>query len=210
MFGASNFPAIIAALTFALVILSIALNWLDLAVAGLLGAVFLRALGIVSQETAVSSINAGFDTIGLFFGGMVVARALIPTGIFDYLGAAVLRLVRGDGRLLLLSIIALTAPICAILPNATDVILFAPLLIRVYIKMGIDFVPPIILLVFVASASGLLTLVGDPATFIVGNSIHISFASYLYYLSPGGLLSLIALAMMLPILFRSIWRTRAP
>jgi Na+/H+ antiporter NhaD/arsenite permease-like protein len=77
MFGASNFPAIIAALTFALVILSIALNWLDLAVAGLLGAVFLRALGIVSQETAVSSINAGFDTIGLFFGGMVVARALV-------------------------------------------------------------------------------------------------------------------------------------
>src|SRR6204780_3564722 len=84
------------------------------------------------------------------------------------------------------------------------------LLIRVCSKMGIDFAPPILLLVFVANASGLLTLVGDPATFIVGNSIHISFASYLYYLSPGGLLSLIALAMMLPILFRSIWRTRAP
>jgi Na+/H+ antiporter NhaD/arsenite permease-like protein len=208
MFGASNFPAIIAALTFALVILSIALNWLDLAVAGLLGAVFLRALGIVSQETAVSSINAGFDTIGLFFGGMVVARALVPTGIFDYLGARVLQLVRGDGRLLLLSIIALAAPICAILPDATVVILFAPLLIRVCRKMGIDFLPPIMLLVFVANASGLLTLVGDPATFIVGSAIHMSFASYLYYLSLGGLLSLIALILMLPILFRSIWCTR--
>ena len=210
MLGASNFPAIIAALTFAAVILAIALNWLDLVVAGLLGAGLLRVLGIVSQETAVSSINTGFDTIGLFFGGMVVARALIPTGIFDYLGARVLRLVRGDGRLLLLSIIALTAPICAILPNATVVILFAPLLIRVCRKMGIDFVPPMILLVFVANASGLLTLVGDPATFIVANSIHLSFAFYLYYLSPGGLLSLIALALILPILFRSIWRTRVP
>jgi Na+/H+ antiporter NhaD/arsenite permease-like protein len=210
MLGASNLPAIIAALTFAAVILAIALNWLDLVVAGLLGAVLLRVLGIVSQQTAVSSINAGFDTIGLFFGGMVVARALIPTGIFDYLGARVLRLVRGDGRLLLLSIIILTAPICAILPNATVVILFAPLLIRVCRKMGIDFGPPIILLVFVANSSGLLTLVGDPATFIVGNAIHISFAGYLYYLSLGGLLSIIALAMMLPILFRSIWRTRAP
>ena len=210
MIGASNFPAIIAALTFAAVILAIALNWLDLVVAGLLGAVLLRVLGIVSQQTAVSSINAGFDTIGLFFGGMVVARALIPTGIFDYLGARVLRLVRGDGRLLLVSIIVLTAPICAILPNATVVILFAPLLIRVCRKMGIDFVPPIILLVFVANASGLLTLVGDPATFIVGNSIHISFGNYLFCLSLGGVLSLIALALMLPISFRSIWRTRAP
>ena len=209
MIGLSNPPAIIAALTFAGVILAIALNWLDLAVAGLLGAVLLRLLGIVSQQSAVSSINVGFDTIGLFFGGMVVARALIPTGIFDYLGARVLRLVRGDGRLLLLSIIVLSAPICAILPNATVVILFAPLLIRVCGKMGIDFAPPIMQLVFVANTSGLLTLVGDPATFIVGNSIRMNFASYLYFLSLGGLLSLIVLALLLPILFHSIWRTRA-
>src|ERR1700678_2745211 len=83
------------------------------------------------------------------------------------------------------------------------------LLIRVCSKMGIDFAPPILLLVFVANASGLLTLVGDPATFIVGNSIGMSFANYLYFLSLGELLSLIALALMLPILFRSIWRTRA-
>jgi Na+/H+ antiporter NhaD/arsenite permease-like protein len=76
--------------------------------------------------------------------------------------------------------------------------------------MGIDFAPPIMLLVFVANASGLLTLVGDPATFVVGNSMKMNFASYLHYLSLGGLLSLIALALMLPILFRSIWRTRAP
>ncbi len=209
MIGSTNLPAMIAALTFAAVILAIALNWLDLAVAGLLGAVLLRLLGIVSQETAVSSINAGFDTIGLFFGGMLVARALTPTGIFEYLGALVLLRVRGDGRLLLLSIVVLTAPICAILPNATVVILFAPLLVRVCRKMGIDFAPPIMLLVFVANASGLLTLVGDPATFIVGNSIGMSFVSYLYYLSLGGLLSLIVLVLMLPISFRSIWRTRA-
>ena len=209
MTSASNLPAIIAALTFAAVILSIALDWLDLAVAGLLGAVFLRLLGIVSKDSAVSGVNAGLDTIGLFFGGMVVARALVPTGIFDYLGAIVLRIVRGDGRRLLLSIIVLTAPICAILPNATVVILFAPLLIRVCRKMEIDFAPPIMLLVFVANASGLLTLVGDPATFIVGNSIGMSFVGYLYSASLGGLLSLVALALMLPFSFRSIWRTRA-
>ena len=54
MISASNLPAIIATLTFAAVILSIALDWLDLAVAGLLGAIFLRLLGIVSKDTAVS------------------------------------------------------------------------------------------------------------------------------------------------------------
>jgi hypothetical protein len=81
----------------------------------------------------------------------------LKNGIFDYLSAQVLRLVRGDGCLLLVSIVVLTAPICAILPNATVLILFAPLLIRVCRTMGIDFAPPIMLLVFVANASGLLT-----------------------------------------------------
>ncbi len=204
-----NIPAIITVLVFAGIILSIALNWLNLAVAGLLGAMLLRILGIVSPQTAVSSINAAFDTIGLFFGGMVVARALIPTGIFDYLGARVLRLVHGDGRLLLLSVIALTAPICAILPNATVVILFAPLLIRVCRMMRVDFASPVILLVLVANASGLITLVGDPATFIVGSSIRMSFGSYLSLLSPGGILAVVALVLLLPVLFRPVWNTRA-
>jgi Na+/H+ antiporter NhaD/arsenite permease-like protein len=74
----------------------------------------------------------------------------------------------------------------------------------------VDFVQPLMVLVFVANSSGLLTLVGDPATFIVGNSIGLSFTEYLHLLSPGGMLAIVAVVAMLPLLFRSTWRTRVP
>jgi hypothetical protein len=40
-------------------------------------------------------------------------------------------------------------------------------------------------MVFVANSAGLLTLVGDPATFIVGDAVNISFIDYLKVLSLG-------------------------
>ena len=146
--------------------------------------------------------------ISLFFGGMVTARTLIATGLFDYLGASALRFVRGDGRRLMITIVAFAAPICAFLPNATVVILLAPLIVSLCQRMKVDFIQPVILLVFVANSSGLLTLVGDPATFIVGNSIGLSFSDYLSLLSSGGLLAIVAVVTLLPFSFRSLWRVR--
>jgi Na+/H+ antiporter NhaD/arsenite permease-like protein len=80
--------------------------------------------------------------------------------------------------------------------------LLGPLMFAVCERMKIDFVPPLILLVFVANSSGLLTLVGDPATFIVGNSIGLSFTQYLRLLSPGGVLAIGAVLALLPFSFR--------
>ena len=208
----TNLPVapLIAVCTFAAVILAIASNRLHLTVAALLGVVVLLLSGVLSAQEASSTINPGESTIALFFGGMVVARTLIPTGLFDYLGAFTLRLVRGDGRRLMIAIMIIAAPICAILPNATVVILVAPLIINVCRRMGLDFVQPVILLVFVANSAGLLTLVGDPATFLVASAVGLSFTDYLSLLSPGGLLAILAVAAMVPLTFRSTWRARAP
>ena len=196
--------------TFTAVILAVASNRLHLTVAALLGTVVLLVTGVLSAQEASATINPGESTIALFFGGMVMARTLIPTGLFDYLGAIALRLVRGDGRRLMLAIVLLAAPICAVLPNATVVILVAPLIITLCQRLAIDFVPPIILLVFIANSAGLLTLVGDPATFIVGTSVGLSFTDYLHLLSPGGLVVILAVCAVLPVSFRSLWRVRVP
>ena len=170
-----SLAASIALGTFATVILAIASNRIHLTVAAMLGTVVLLVTGVLSARDVSETINPAEAMIALFFGGMVMARTLIATGLFDYLGAIGLRLVRGDGRRLLIAIAGLAAPICAFLPNATVVILIGPLIVAVCERMKIDFVQPLILLVFVANSSGLLTLVGDPATFIVGNSIGLSF-----------------------------------
>jgi Na+/H+ antiporter NhaD/arsenite permease-like protein len=117
-------------------------------------------------------------------------------------------LAKGSGKLLLLGIVGITTPICAFLPNATTVMLLAPLIPPIAADIGVDFVPLLILMVFVANSAGLLTLVGDPATFIVGSSINISFVDYLKKLSLGGALAIIVIIALLPILFKPIWNTR--
>jgi len=73
------------------------------------------------------------------FGGMVVTRTLVPTGIFDQLGARYLIATRGSGKRFLLGLVILTAPFCAVLPNATTVILPAPIVIRVAKALEVDF-----------------------------------------------------------------------
>ena len=145
----------IAVGTFATVILAIASNRIHLTVAAMLGTVVLLVTGVLSARDVSETINPAEAMIALFFGGMVMARTLIATGLFDYLGAIGLRLVRGDGRRLLIAIAGLAAPICAFLPNATVVILIGPLIVAVCERMKIDFVQPLIFLVFVANSSGL-------------------------------------------------------
>ena len=87
-------------------------------------------------------VHTAGGPLALLFGGMVVARVIGKTGIFDWLGDAFLRATGGSGKRLLLLIVALVAPVCAVLPNATAVILVAPVIIGVCKALKVDFVGP--------------------------------------------------------------------
>ena len=193
---------------FAGVILAIALDWIDMVVAALLGVCTLTAFGIFGRDDVMASVGSCQEPLALLFGGMVVARTLEPTGIFDNIGTRFLILTRGSGRRYLLGIVALVAPICAFLPNATTVILVAPIIIRTAVALEVDFVGPMILTAIISNSAGLLTLVGDPATFMVGNSIGLTFTQYLHRVSLGGVLALAIIVALLPQLLGEVWRTR--
>ena len=150
-----SFGAAVAIATFAAVILAIASNRLHLTVAAFLGVVALLLTGVLSAEEVSETINPGEATIALFFGGMVMARVLTPTGLFEYLAGIALGLVRNDGRRVMIAVVIIAAPKCAILPNAAVVILVAPLIISMCRQTELDFVQPVILLVFVANSGGL-------------------------------------------------------
>jgi Na+/H+ antiporter NhaD/arsenite permease-like protein len=200
-------PAIIASSTFVAVIIVIVFEKVHLTIAAFLGALILVFTHIMTLQQAIDYIGQSYGTLALFFGVMVLVRAFEPTKIFSYLATQIILLAKGQGKLLLLGIIGITTPICAVLPNATTVMLLAPLIPPIAQDIGIDFVPLLILMVFIANSAGLLTLVGDPATFIVGDAINISFTDYLQRLSLGGFLAVITVVIMTPFLFKKIWRT---
>jgi len=197
---------LVISLVFALVIVCIACNLADMTLLAMLGLSVLTVAGVVTQSDILNAIKASSGSLSLLFGGMVVARVLAPTGVFDNLGTRFLILTRGSGKRFLLLLTALTAVICAILPNATAVILLAPIVVRVSEALGVAFTGPLILTAIISNAAGLLTLVGDPATFLVGQAAGLSFMAYLRRISPGGLLSILVVIPLLPALFGPAWR----
>ena len=200
-----NVQGAIAAATFIGVIFLIITEWIHLTVAAFLGALILVFTHVMTLKDAIEYISRSHGTLGLFFGVMVMVRAFEPTKVFDYLATQMVLLAKGKGKNLLLGIVAITTPICAVLPNATTVMLLAPLIPPMAQEVGVDFVPLLILMVFVANSSGLLTIVGDPATFIVGDAINMSFADYLLKLSLGGAIAVGVILVILPWMFPEIW-----
>ncbi|QMS87114.1 transporter [Nostoc edaphicum CCNP1411] len=203
-----NWQAILSVITFTSVIFLVMTEWVHLTIAALLGALLLVFSNVMTLQEAVGYIGNSHGTLGLFFGVMVLVRAFEPTKIFDYLATQIVLLAKGQGKRLLLGIVAIVTPICAVLPNATTVMLLAPLIPPMAEEIGINFVPLLILMVFVANSAGLLTLVGDPATFIVGDAVNISFTDYLLKLSLGGVIAIVIVIATLPFLFRKIWNTQ--
>ncbi|MFM2430578.1 MAG: hypothetical protein RLZZ511_1791 [Cyanobacteriota bacterium] len=201
-----SWQAAVALTVFVAVIALVALEWVHLTIAALLGALLLVVLNILTPDQAIGYIAKSHATLALFLGVMIMVRAFQPTKVFEYLATQMVILAKGQGKRLLLGIVAVTTPICAVLPNATTVMLLAPLLPPLAEELEVDCVPLLILLVFVANSSGLLTLVGDPATFIVGTSINMSFMDYLTTLSLGGAVAVAVIVATLPFLFKKIWR----
>ncbi len=193
---------------FVVVIVIIALDVIDMAIAALLGACLLRALGILEAEDIAAAFEMAGGPLALLFGGMVVARMLATTGVFDRLGALLLRATGGSGRRFLILMVLLVAPVCALLPNATTVILLAPLVIGVARALQVSIVGPMIIMALVSNSAGMLTLVGDPATFLVGSSIGMTFGEYLKKVSLAGLLAVLVVIPMLPWLLPEVWKSR--
>jgi Na+/H+ antiporter NhaD/arsenite permease-like protein len=193
---------------FAAVILLIALDLIDMTVAALLGVSVLLVFGILDGSDLMPIVHTAGGPLALLFGGMVVARVIGKTGIFEWIRDAFLRATGGSGRRLLLLIVALVAPVCAVLPNATAVILVAPVIIGVCKALEVDFVGPMLITAIVSNAAGMLTLVGDPATFLVGRAIGLTFDDYLRMVSLGGVLAVLAVVPLLPLLLPKIWAMR--
>lgn len=202
----SQAQIIFTVVVFLIVIALIAFNLLDLAVAGLLGVSALLVFGILSRDEVLSATRTGGGAISLLFGGMVVARTLTITGIFDRLSGLLLKATRGSGKRFMMLLVIVVVPLCAMLPNAITVIMLAPIIIRVCKTLRVDFVRPMVLTAILSNSAGLLTLVGDPASFLVGSACNLSFTEYLQKASLGGLAAVLVIIPMLPLLTRDLWK----
>jgi Na+/H+ antiporter NhaD/arsenite permease-like protein len=160
----TEFQTIFTLVVFAAVILAIAFDVVDMVLAALLGVAALIVVGVFSSQDVIKVTTNSGGPLALLFGGMIVAGVLAPTGLFDWSARAICGSPRQRPPLSDRSrhsrrhLVRLPA-------QRDDRGLLAPVIIRVARELDIDIVPPMILTAIVSNTAGLLTLVGDPATF---------------------------------------------
>jgi len=81
---------------------------LQFTIAAMLGALVLLFVNVLTLTEAVDYIAQSSATLALFFGVMVMVRAFEPTRVFEVLAAQIVRLAGGQGKRLLLGIVAVT------------------------------------------------------------------------------------------------------
>src|SRR5262249_61377904 len=83
---------------FGSVILAIAFDLIDMAVAALLGVSMLFGVNILTEEDVIAAVKTAGGPLALLFRGMVVARTPAGTGIFDRIGTVPLRAAEERGK----------------------------------------------------------------------------------------------------------------
>lgn len=178
------------------------------AVAALIGAVIVIALGIVSQHEAFAE-HIDFNVIFLLVGMMVIVHILGKTGVFQWLAIKGAQISKGHPVRILIMLSVLTAIISAFLDNVTTVLLMAPMTLLVAQQLRITPIPYLITEVIASNIGGTATLIGDPPNILIGSFAHLTFNDFLFNLTPCIALVMVGFVIMAKIVFRRAFTTSA-
>ena len=172
--------ALIPVIVFGTVYVLIAFEWLNKAVAAVLGVMVLLVTGSIDVHAAAGYID--FETIMLLIGMMGIVAVLRRSGFFNILTVTVARWTGGQPLLIMLFFCLATAVISAFLDNVTTVLIMVPIIIELTRGMGLDPKIYVIILAMASNLGGTATLVGDPPNIIIGSKVGLTFNQFALYL----------------------------
>ena len=159
---------------------------------------------ILSFERALGYIN--WPVIFLIIGMMIIVAVIESTGIFQWLAFQSYRLSRGRSWLLVLILMMVTALASALLDNFTTMLLMVPISLQIALALGLNPAALIIPEVLASNVGGISTLIGTPTNILIGASAGIGFNGFLVNQTPGVILALIVMALIVLFMFRAEWR----
>ncbi len=160
----------------------IASEKVDKAVAAFLGAAVVLGFHFISYEKALHHVD--LNVIFLIIGMMVIVNIFSRTGLFEWLAMTVSKASNGNGFLIVVQLLLITAFFSALLDNVTTVILIVPMTILITQILEIPAIPVLILESIFSNIGGTATLVGDPPNIIIGSSANLTFNDFLINLGP--------------------------
>lgn len=196
---------LIPILVFLFIYFFIATELVDKTIMALIGAGLMIGLHFVPYEEALHAID--LNVIFLLVGMMIVVNVLTDTGVFEWVAIKLARLAKGNGLLIAVFFMILTAVLSAFLDNVTTVILMAPITILLCQLLEIPPVPILIMEAVFSNVGGAATLVGDPPNILIGSQTHLSFNDFLVNMSPPVLVIMVLLLGVMALMFRKQMKT---
>jgi di/tricarboxylate transporter len=167
------------------------------AVAGLLAAIAMILLGVVSVERAHQSLS--WTTLILVAGMIPLSTAITQTGAADLLAGSIVDVIGGGSPyVLLLGIFLVNAALGQLISNTATALILIPIALAVAAESGISPMP-LLMCVNVASAAALLTPVATPANVMVMKPGGYQFGDYARLGLPVLLLYLLVAVFLVPI-----------
>jgi Na+/H+ antiporter NhaD/arsenite permease-like protein len=169
-------------------------------IVALAGAVVVVAVGAVSQELAIESID--FNTLGLLVGMMLIVRITEPSGMYNYLAIRAGQAAGGSPLRLIFALALSTALISAFLDNLTTILVMVPITFVLADALDIDPIPLIVIEIIASNVGGTATLIGDPPNILIAGATGLSFGAFIANLAPIALVALIAVTGLGFLLYR--------
>jgi Na+/H+ antiporter NhaD/arsenite permease-like protein len=175
-----NLDVGIPIITFMAVYLCISFDWINKAIAALLGVMVLLVLGVFDLFGAARYVD--YETMLLLLGMMGIVSVLKKSGFFAILTVRIAKLTGGQPLRILVFFFLTTALISALLDNVTTVLIMVPIVVELTLGMGIDPRIYVIAVVMASNLGGTATLIGDPPNIIIGSKVGLSFNAFITYL----------------------------
>ena len=142
-----------------------------------IGVAFWPDLFIINFDRALTYIN--WEVIFLVMAMMIVIAVIEGTGIFQWTAFQAYRLSRGQARILVLILMAVTAVASALLDNFTTMLLMAPISMQIGLAIGINPLALIIPEILASNVGGISTLIGTPTNILIGAHAGLGFTDFL-------------------------------
>lgn len=172
---------------------------IDRVVVGVLGATLMVALGVLSQDDAITYMD--FNTIGLLIGMMLMINVIKESGVFEALAIYFAKLAKGDPWKILVLLSVFTAISSAFLNNVTIILLIVPITLFLTEALEVDAMPFLFAEVLLSNVGGTATVIGDPPNTMIANAAGISFNTFFINIAPVVAIIIVVYLVMFRLLY---------
>ncbi len=155
----------------------------------LLGAIALLAAGRLSTNDLSAAVDV--PTIALLLGLMILSAQFRLSGLYSWIVRRFAAMDSSPATLLAL-VIGTSGALSAVLANDIVCLAMAPVLVECCARRRLDPKPFLLGLACAANVGSAATLIGNPQNMLIGQVLHLSFATYLQMAAIPTLLGLVA------------------